>query len=70
VLRTQSSTGKRIFLKKSRKLRPQGQGRPPGAWNILTEPVAISKFLEPDFDLGPAIHISSECGQESPVDLF
>jgi hypothetical protein len=36
VLRKYSDTGERILLKKYRKLWPQGQGRPPGAWSFLT----------------------------------
>jgi hypothetical protein len=32
--------------------------------------VAVSKILEPDFDLRPAERISSECGHELLIDLF
>jgi hypothetical protein len=35
VLRKYSGTGKRILLKKRRKLRPKRQGRPPGAESVL-----------------------------------
>jgi hypothetical protein len=52
VLRKYSGIGERILLKKRRKSHPQDQGRPPGAWSILTGEVAVSKFLEQDFDLG------------------
>jgi hypothetical protein len=31
---------------------------------------AVSKVLEPDFDLGPAVRISSECGHNFLVNLF
>jgi hypothetical protein len=36
ALRKFVGTRKRILLKKCRKLRPQGQALPPGAWSILT----------------------------------
>jgi hypothetical protein len=57
-------------LKKCRKLHPQGQGRPPGGWNIIPGYIAVSKLLESDFDLGPAVRIISECGHEFLMDLF
>jgi hypothetical protein len=32
--------------------------------------VAVSKLLEPDFGLGQAVRIRSECGHEFWMDLF
>jgi hypothetical protein len=48
----------------------QGQGRPPGASSILAGEVAISKFLDPDFDPEPTARINSECGYEFLMGLF
>jgi hypothetical protein len=70
VLRKYSGTGKRPLLKKCLKLRPESQGQPPGAWSILTGKVAVSKLLESDFDLGPAVRISFKCDHEFFLDLF
>jgi hypothetical protein len=70
VLGKYSGTDKKILLKKCRKLRLQGRGRSPGAWGILTMEVGISKFLEPDFDLGPAVRISSKGEYEFMMHLF
>jgi hypothetical protein len=70
VLREYSGIGKRILLKKCRTVRPHSQGRPPGAWGTFTGEVTASKFLGPDFDLGPAEGIVSECGHEFLVDLL
>jgi hypothetical protein len=70
VLRRFSDTGKRTLLSKCRKLRPQGQGSRAGAWSIMTREIAVSKFMELDFDLRPAVCIGSECGHEFLMDLF
>jgi hypothetical protein len=70
ALRKYPRLSKRILLKRYGKLRPQGQGRPPGAWSILAGQVAVSKLLEPSFDLRPAVLISSGCGHEFLMNLF
>jgi hypothetical protein len=49
---------------------PQGQGQPLGAWSILAGSVAVSKLMELDFDLEPAVRISSECVHPFLTDLF
>jgi hypothetical protein len=57
-------------VEKCGKLQPQSQGRPPGAWSILTGEVAVSKLIAPDIDMGLAVRTSSECGHELLMDLF
>jgi hypothetical protein len=69
VLPKYLGNGKRTLLKKYGKLPPQGQGWLASAWSILTEQAAISKLLEPDFDLEQAICIGSESDHEFLMDL-
>jgi hypothetical protein len=70
VLREYSGTGKRILLKKYRKLRPQGQELPLGVRSILAGEVSVSKFLESDSDSGPAVCVSSKRSHEFLMNLF
>jgi hypothetical protein len=68
MLRKYSDAGKRILLKKCRKLRRKVKAAIVG--RILTGKVAVSQLREPDFNLEPAVRIRSTCGHKFLMDLF